>query len=177
MGLPLGAIAPVPFGEDIFGRPVSLGMSRGKKTLVYFVSTRCSSCRDALRMVHALHALPEMEVIVIFNAPRTNVLLLLAELWRNPEEAQMPFLILTDEDGKTMQRYQVTLVPYLNVVDDEGFLGAKGMPGSLSETAFLCNQSDRLLKQRHERKIDIPLRAREAAPERPSSPAAHVQEG
>ena len=42
-GLPPGALAPVPSGQDLFGRPITLGARTGRKTLLFFLSTGCGA--------------------------------------------------------------------------------------------------------------------------------------
>src|SRR5438128_887334 len=67
-GLPLESLAPALPPEDLFGRPVSLAPSRGRKTLLYFVSAHCSSCRQAMARVPLLSQTDGLELVLVVSA-------------------------------------------------------------------------------------------------------------
>jgi methylamine dehydrogenase accessory protein MauD len=147
-GLPLGALAPAIHGEDVYGRPVSLATSRGKKTLIYFLSTGCHGCRTVLSYVHALGTLDEFELILVMSASKMRTQLFLAELWHGSPTPS--FMVVADEKRLHADRYKSVVVPYAVVVDEDGLIGAKGGPMTLTEVAALLRQADELMRRRHE---------------------------
>ena len=145
-GLPLGALAPVLSGDDLFGRPVSLSAARGKKTLLIFVSAGCSYCRPVMSVVPAILPSADFELILVVSSSKLRTRLFLEEHWL---EASTPaFPILADERTRLGERFRVSGVPHAVVVDEDGRIGAQGQPTSASAVALLLEQTDVLRKRR-----------------------------
>lgn len=146
-GLPLGVLAPALIGEDIFGRPVSLSASRGRKTLIYFLSTGCPSCREVMGRSYRLAAFNGVDLVVAVTANKTRAELFAMEFWRGNKPEH--FAVLPDRHKDNYNNYQVSLVPYAVVVDEDGRIGAKGSAVGFAEVAHMIQQAEQLRLRRH----------------------------
>jgi methylamine dehydrogenase accessory protein MauD len=146
LGLPLGALAPVPAGQELFGRSVSLGAERGRKTLVFFLSTGCSSCRPVMSVIPAIVASVNCELILVLDSNVLNARLFLEEHWR---DAPMPtFPVVADHKNELGGRYRVVGVPYAVVIDEDGRIGAHSAATTLADVHVLLLQSTELRRRR-----------------------------
>ncbi len=146
-GLPLASMAPALPERDLFGRRLSLGASRGKKTLLYFVSRHCSSCRAAMRLVPLLsEAVDEFELVLIVGSSETDSRMFLEEHRR--KDAFPGVHVVADPSGRLMAEYKVAAVPYVVVVDEAGRIGARGGGVTSGELGGLIAQADRLRRIR-----------------------------
>jgi methylamine dehydrogenase accessory protein MauD len=141
-GLPLGALAPALLAEDIDGRPVSLGASRGKKTILIFLSRGCHSCRRALAQVPSLRAIEGVELILVVSAKELETRLFLAEADRDVNFPEV--LALADSNRRLTHTYRVAAVPYAVVVDEDARIAGKRTGWSPGEIESLMRQAEAL---------------------------------
>jgi methylamine dehydrogenase accessory protein MauD len=145
-GLPLGALAPVLSGNDLFGRPVSLAASRGKNTLLFFVSAGCSHCRRVMPVIPAIYNTGDFELVLIVNNSKLKTQLFLEENWPNGSAPRFP--VVVDDRNHLGERYRVAGVPHVVVVDADGRIGMQGVATTASEVHFLVEQTEEVRKRR-----------------------------
>jgi methylamine dehydrogenase accessory protein MauD len=148
-GLPLGALAPAVSGEDAYGRPVSLAAGRGKKTLLFFLSPGCRSCRTAMRGVPALREREDAELVLVVSGNPLQTQLFLAN--HRQDVAFPDILAVADAKRELAEQYKVAAVPYSVVVDEDGRVGAKSARWSLEEIASLVTSAEALRQRRRAR--------------------------
>ena len=122
-GLPLEALAPAVGGRDLLGRPVSLGLSSGRKTLVLFLSPKCGTCQGALKGAMAQQPLLNgVLLLLVITAEEARARLFVQRF--TLEEKHPDVIVLADPKRNVASRYKVGAVPYAVVVDEEGHIGA-----------------------------------------------------
>jgi methylamine dehydrogenase accessory protein MauD len=161
-GLPLGALAPAVSGEDAYGRPVSLAAGRGKKTLLFFLSPGCKSCRAAMGRVPSLREREDAQLILVVSATPLQTQLFLAG--HRQDVAFPDVLAVADAKRELAEQYKVAAVPYSVVVDEDGRVGAKSAGWSLEEIDSLITAAEALRQRRQAREEgrELPLFSAEA---------------
>jgi peroxiredoxin len=144
-GLPLGAPAPALPKEDLFGRPVTLGAERGKKTVLLFLSRGCPGCRAAMTEMPVLATREDMILVLVVSGKPLDARLFLATFRREIGFPHVP--ALADPDSKLTQQYNARAVPYVVVVDEDGRIGAQGAV-PLDQLGSLFHQADELRQRR-----------------------------
>ena len=165
-GLPLESLAPAIQLPDVFGRPVSLGAVRGEKTLLFFVSTSCGSCKRLMNAVPIFGRAEGVQLIVVVSATAMNTRLFVEQYRREELFPDLP--VVADLHQEIMSQYKVAAVPYIVAVDQDGQIGAKGAALSSGEIALLLQQADQMRERRHGRAS----RLARTAPERNHSTEA-----
>jgi methylamine dehydrogenase accessory protein MauD len=164
-GLPVGSIAPQLPTKDAFGRPVSLGSARGRKTLLVFLSRSCSTCHNVIRElpVYQLDD-PNLEVIAIVTGTALQTRLFASAPGWLPDLHENVFVV-ADPDRSVMDPYKITAVPYAIAVDEDGVVGGKGSGFSSAEIGFLIHQTEELRDRRlaRARRMDLPMLGGEPA--------------
>jgi hypothetical protein len=145
-GLPLGALAPRLAGSDVFGRPLSLAAGRVRKTVLFFLSTNCSSCRPVMTLLPEISSRGNFELILVVGSSELKTKLFLEEHW--PGAATPPFLIVADGRSDVGGRYRVFGVPHAVVVDEDERIGAQGTATTPAEVGVLLSQTDELRRRR-----------------------------
>ena len=139
VGLKIGESAPVLDAEDIHDNRVTLGAERGKRTLLFFISTGCSVCATLLphlnRLVHSEADNLEIKLIAFGNSPEAGKNYASEHSLLN---GHMPFIISDD----LAFRYEVTLAPYGILVDKTGIIRAKGLINSYFDVESLLNAEE-----------------------------------
>jgi len=146
MGIPFGAPAPVLPTEDLYGRPVSLGAGRGKKTVLLFVSRNCKACEETMTGVPVLATHERLELVLVVRAKPLDTRLFLGGLRREINFPHVP--VLADPQGELAEAYKVRMVPFNVVVDEDCRIGARGVGLLLEEISGLIRQSDELRQRR-----------------------------
>lgn len=138
-GLNIGESAPDLDVGDINDDRVTLGMERGKRTLLFFISTGCSICATLLPHLNRLARSEvndlEIKLIAFGTSPETGKKYALEHSILN---GNLPFIISDDLSF----RYQVTLAPYGIVVDKTGVIRAKGLVNSYFDVESLLNAEE-----------------------------------
>jgi hypothetical protein len=148
-GLPLESLAPALPGVDVDGNPLSLGIARGRKSLLFFVSTGCSSCSQLMQRAGAFSHSEELELTVIVSATTLRTRLYVAQYRKDELFPGVP--LVADPDQEWMGYYKVNAVPYVVVVDEDGRIGGKGSVVTLAEIGQLIRQADELRDRRRQR--------------------------
>ncbi len=138
-GLKIGEVAPALDIEDINGYRATLGMERGKRTLLFFISTGCSVCASLIPYMNQLVLSEggslEIKLIAFGTSRDTGKKYALEHSLLN---SNMPFIISDD----LAFRYKVTLAPYGIVVDKTGVIRAKGLVNSSFDIDSLLNAEE-----------------------------------
>ena len=139
VGLNIGEAAPELELEDINSNRVTLGMERGKRTLLFFISTGCSICASLIphlnQLVRSEGGNLEIKLIAFGTSPDAGKKYALEHSLLN---GNMPFIISDD----LAFRYKVTLAPYGIVVDKTGIIRAKGLVNSSFDIDSLLNAEE-----------------------------------
>lgn len=139
VGLDIGELAPTVNVQDINNHRVTLGVERGKHTLLLFISTGCSICETLL---------PKLKILIHDERDNweTNLVAFGTTLEAGKKyavehgisEANIPFII---SDNLALH-YKVSLVPYGIVIDQAGIVRAKGLVNSHSDIDSLLNAEE-----------------------------------
>lgn len=137
VGPEIGSVAPAILTLDIDGREVTLGVSRGRRTLLAFVSPVCSTC---VRLVQALCSLQRSEKnnldIILMSSNDYD----LTEVRAFAEENHVTFPYVVSSD--LSHAYNVQNTPYAVLVDAEGIVRAKGLVNHLEHLESLLNAEE-----------------------------------
>ncbi len=107
--------------KDLSGRPHSLKGQRGKVVLLDFWATWCGPCRIQMPNVEKLHKEFKSRGLVVYAINQgESVQTARAYLAKN----KYTTTTLLDSDGKVGQRYHVTGIPSLVVIDRQGKIAA-----------------------------------------------------
>ncbi len=135
-GLQIGDPAPPLAMYDIFGRHVTLGVARGKRTLLVFVSSRCPACKELMPGLRALHRTENsLEIVLISSEADVEAS---RKVVRDNRLSPIPFVTSND----LSIRYQVGMTPYAVLVDQEGKVRAKGLVNNLPHLESLLNAEE-----------------------------------
>jgi methylamine dehydrogenase accessory protein MauD len=136
-GPAIGAKAPELIGRDFTGSDLRLASQRGKRTLLVFMASNCDACESlvpSLRSV-AMSERATTETLVIFSRPS--------------EQAARDFVkehglrgVVAGFAPDLVIRYGVTSTPYGLMVDQQGFVRAKGVVNHLEHIESLINATD-----------------------------------
>lgn len=113
-----------------------LASNRGRKTLLVFVSGRCSACKDvapALRSV-AKSERSAIDMILVSDEPRQSV----EQFVRESRLSEIP--TIASEDLPVL--YQVFTTPYGVLIDELGRVAAKGILNSLEHVESLVRAGE-----------------------------------
>lgn len=139
VGLSIGETAPAFDVEDVNDNRVTLGVERGKRTLLFFISTGCSICATLLPHLNQLIRSEgnnlEIKLIAFGTSPEAGEKYALEHSILN---GNMPFIISDDLSF----RYQVSLAPYGILVDKTGVIRAKGLVNSYFDIDSLLNAEE-----------------------------------
>ncbi len=137
-GLPPGAPAPAWEAIDADGSPVSSRIFTGRRHLLLFADADCAACDDIVPFVvraSAEGSLPPAAVIAgepLDHAPAT---------WR-PSAGRGTVVVGAERGRDVSARYHVDITPTVFVVDEGGFVAARGAPTSPDETRDLVASAD-----------------------------------
>jgi methylamine dehydrogenase accessory protein MauD len=146
IGLPPGALAPLPSGRDLFGRTVALGATSGRQTMLFFLSTGCGACRPVMSTIPMVAGRIDCDLILVLHAKALNARLFLEEHWRGTGTPVFP--VVADDRNELGERYKVTGVPHVVVVDEDGRIGAQASATSPEDLNRLLAQSTQWRRRR-----------------------------
>jgi hypothetical protein len=139
-GLPLGALAPELPGRDIEGEPVPRPAERGDKTLIYFLSPGCPSCRQVLEQMRALGQLEGVSTLLVVAASELKTKLFVAPFC--VDGIPPGVTVLADPRSQLGHRYKIGMSPYGIVVGPDGRLAAKTAGITMTEIRAALAQAD-----------------------------------
>lgn len=103
-GLPLGSLAPALPDVDLYGRTISLAASRGRKTVLFFLSPGCRSCKDSILRVPAIAKEEDVEVVLVVRAGELQTKLFVSQHYRDREFPDVP--VTADPDNHVAGQYK-----------------------------------------------------------------------
>jgi len=120
MTLAAGPLRPAPNFSltDLDGRTTSLGLLRGRNTLLLFGATWCPHCRTALETLEDIHEAVGDQLAVSFVAVGQNA----AEVIAFFGDRIPPYSILPDPNGEVSTRYAVKRIPLCVFIDETGLI-------------------------------------------------------
>lgn len=133
-GPAVGERVPALHAVDLQGRPVELGYTRGKQTLVVFVSATCTSCTElapAIRSIWKSERATHDVVLVSLGGDETTNRAFVAR----HKLSDIPYVVSSDLG----LAYQVLTTPYGLLIDQQGILRAKGIVNHLEHLESLLN--------------------------------------
>jgi methylamine dehydrogenase accessory protein MauD len=131
-GLKVGKKAPDFSLPNIGGEQVTLSQFGGKKVLLVFTQSECSSCHDIVPELERIHRRGEHHVVVVNHGDVQS-----ARTWM--EEARMSFPVLVQEKLNVSLRYQVFATPFGFLIDEKGIIAAKGIVGHKDYLGYLLS--------------------------------------
>lgn len=136
-GLPLGSQTPDLVATDASGRQRSFGEFRGRWLVLIFASPTCQIC---LKLVPELQDLradlgADVEVLVALRADGPEV----ASEYERLTLGAAPVLAVGTRAAS--DKYKVRVSPFVNVVDPDGVLRAKGLVNSIDNVDHLMYEA------------------------------------
>lgn len=122
-GPKIGQASPKLSLNDIGGQPVSIGGSKGRAQLIFFVSPTCPICKDLVPVAKSLARQENLELLFASDG---------GELVRHEQYRQdrrltaYPYLVSMELGMK----FEVGKLPYAVLIDGEGTLRSKGLVNS-----------------------------------------------
>lgn len=118
----VGCYAPVFNLSTIDSIPVTLESYHGKKLIMVFTTTRCSSCFEVMRCIQQIYD----------SWPRTQMDVLVVVSQEKPPEVEkwiklygIKVQVALDPDGKIINLYQPSKLPAIYFLDSEGIIKIK----------------------------------------------------
>jgi len=132
-GLSIGSMAPDIDATDAGGVPRSFREFRGRWLVLVFASPTCTIC---LKLVPDLRALrsalgSEAEILVALRADGEEV----ASAYERATGEAAPVFAIGTKAGT--EKYKVRVSPFVNVVDPQGILRAKGLVNTVENVEHL----------------------------------------
>src|SRR5262249_22129248 len=147
-GLKPGKKAPdftLPSAE---GRDISLHDFSGRKVLLVFTQSGCSSCQKVVPELNRLAYVgrisnPSHAQILVVNNGHVQA----TQKWSSEVGAHFP--VLAQEQFSISKRYQVFATPFAFLINEQGVIVSKGIAGSRQHLAYVLGGADRWMKPRH----------------------------
>lgn len=136
-GPKIGDQAPALDATDIAGRRVALGANNNRRTLLVFMSPKCSSCQELLPGLRTLARTEHGDLDIVLASAEQNVAAN-REYVEQHRLQSMP-LIIADE---VAVKYQVGSLPYAVLVSRDGKVSAKGLVNNKAQLESLLNADD-----------------------------------
>jgi len=116
------------------GGEVSLHDFVGRQLLLVFTQSGCGPCHDIVPELNRLQRNGEQQVLVVNNGdPETT------RAWAG--EVQPLFPILCQEQYSLSKRYEVFATPFAFLIDEQGFIVAKGIATSRQYLNYLLTRA------------------------------------
>ena len=138
-GLPLGSLAPELPDKDYYDKDIDKILGEGRKRIIFFLSSTCHTCDEAILRVWAISELPELEVVLAIQASDINLRLFLT---KHGYVEPKTVTIIRDEKGLVAGAYKATVVPFVVVVSSMGRIAAKRTAITAAEISMLLRQAD-----------------------------------
>lgn len=119
-GLPVGEKAPSFVAMDQEGKLVSLEDTEGRQRILAFVSPGCPACGNAISILNTLWQERNDFVILVIGGLELE----LNRSYAAKHKSRMP--ILTPRSNFEQEDYFVPVVPFIFVLDETGYIRARG---------------------------------------------------
>jgi methylamine dehydrogenase accessory protein MauD len=136
-GPKIGDPAPPLDTTDIAGRKVVLGANHNKRTLLLFMSPKCSSCQELLPGLRTLARTERSDLDIVLVSAEQDVAVN-REYVEQHRLQSMPLIIGDD----IAVLYQVGSLPYAVLVSKEGAVSAKGLVNNKAQLESLLNADE-----------------------------------
>ena len=127
-------LAPL-YARDVQGLPVELGEGTGRFQFIFFASSKCPICKEAIPSLQRFAATNETltETVMICRGSENDVMSLSKTL--------VPALkVVHDSKGSIGRRSRIGTTPFALLIDCGGVVRAKGAPVSDREFAWFANR-------------------------------------
>ena len=131
-GPEVGAQVPELKGVDVRGRPVELGVKRGKRTLLVFVAPSCPACAELAPALVSIARSERSTLEVVLVTPRGDQKEALA-FARKYRLETLPLLV----SPELTQEFHVSSTPYALLIDEAGVVRAKGLTNNIDHLESL----------------------------------------
>jgi methylamine dehydrogenase accessory protein MauD len=135
-GPAIGDEAPMFDQPDVLGRRTSLGSKKGRKTLMLFVSTHCSTCQEiapAIRSIARSEA-AMFDTILVSDGSMQDVLTYV----RNHRLSPIPVIL----SGELHQAYDVVTTPFGLVINEHQKVVTKGIVNNIEHLESLVRAAE-----------------------------------
>lgn len=136
-GPKVGDVVPELNAMSLTGQEVSLGGGRGKKSLLVFVATACSTCDALAPSVKRIWKSEKKNVDTIIISLNNDELKNLSFVEKHGLQ-DIPFVA----SRELAVRYQVFSPPYGLVIDESNVLRAKGIVNNIDHLESLLNAAE-----------------------------------
>jgi len=138
VGPEIGGVAPAILTLDMDGREVTLGTSRGRRTLLAFVSPVCSTCARLVRGLHSLHSSEKKDLEIILVSSNDYSFDEVHAFAEENHVAPLPYVVSND----LSMAYNIQSTPYAVLVDAQGIVRAKGLVNHMEHLESLLNAEE-----------------------------------
>ena len=157
-GPKIGETVPALDAQDVNNEHVTLGIERGKRALLLFISIGCGTCETLLPQIKQLARLErdnlEIKLVVFGNADLENGQ---KYAQKHGLDSTLPLIVSNDLGVQ----YRVSIAPYGLVIDRSGILRAKGLVNSYHDIESLLNAEemgvrsiDQFMQLQHEKQLN-----------------------
>jgi len=136
-GPKVGDIVPELNAVSLTGQKISLGGTRGKKSLLVFVATSCPTCDDLMPSVKRVWKSEKRKVDTIIISLNNDELKNLSFIEKHDLQ-DIPFVA----SRELAVQYQVLSPPYGLVIDESNVLRAKGIVNNIDHLESLLNAAE-----------------------------------
>jgi methylamine dehydrogenase accessory protein MauD len=136
-GLKVGAHAPVIEARSLQGELVRFGGTNPLRTLVLFISTECSVCRELMPGIRTWHRTEQRELEIVLVCVTTDEAAVRAYMQHHKID-DVPLVI----SPEVAHRYQVRTLPLGVVLDRQGVIRAKGIVSGLAHLESLLHADE-----------------------------------
>jgi len=136
-GPEVGDEAPIWQGTDVAGRSLALRPALGKRTLVIFISLTCPHCEELMTHLRTWSR-TERDSLQIVIACATADQEAVGSFIRKHRLQALHFLVSAELAGQ----YNVGLVPYAVLIDNEGIVRSKGLVNNATHLESLLNAEE-----------------------------------
>lgn len=138
IGPEIGSSAPSILALDLRGHQVTLGVERGHRTIIVFVSPTCSTCTRVIQGLRALVRKEQNTEAILIASPDHEADAIRAFADENQIVPPLSLVVSADVGSA----YQVQMTPYAVLVDASGIVRAKGLVNHIEHLESLLNAEE-----------------------------------
>ena len=130
--LTLGRQAPGLSGKDVAGDPIALSDYRGRVVMLVFWSQSAKNNQEVLEFCRGVVARRQGQNMILLGVNND----LVDDLATLKIENQVTWRNFSDPQGALFGQYHITQIPYCMILDAEGKILYKGLPGAFADFAL-----------------------------------------